>query len=167
MYAQARREMENFWLLEKNANKRIIAIRKSSRGNINISNISEKILIEINTKNDRDLSDNVQLIKSEIYKKADACALEYMVVQHALEKFNLFSKSIPNSIRMTIHPKEGQIGIHLVKKTTFLLPWMGVGVLKRNGESSVRYEAEVKNNLEFTPVFIEGEKYPFYYTQNQ
>jgi pyoverdine/dityrosine biosynthesis protein Dit1 len=164
-YQKARKEMDNLWARDRNTNKKILAIIKSSHDNINLSDIPEQVLLEINTKKSSDLPAKFQKIKVDIDKRAEACAFEYMTVQHALEKLNFFSRSVPNGIRLTVHPKEGQIGIYLVKKTTFLLPWMGVGVLKRNGEVSVRYEIEVKNNKEFIPVIINSEKFPFYYQQ--
>lgn len=165
IYEQARKEMENLWSIGKDTNKKILIIRKSSHDNINLLDIPEDVLLEINTKSEANLYEDVRGVKLDIDKRADACAFEYMVVQHALEKLNFFSRSVPNGIRMTVHPKEGQLGIYLVKKKTFLLPWMGVGILKKNGETSVRYEIEVKNNPEFIPVIIKGEKYPFYYEQ--
>jgi hypothetical protein len=88
-----------------------------------------------------------------------------MVVQYALEKANFFNLIVPNGIRLTVHPKEGQIGIFMVKKRTHLLPWMGAGVLKNNGEVSVHYESELLSGGKYYPVFLKGEKHPFYYKE--
>lgn len=165
VYDEARSEMQNLWNAEKETNQRILTIRKSSDDNINLSDIDENLLYEIATKSETELDEETKKVKEEILRRADLCAFEYMVVQHALEKLKFFERSVPNGVRMTVHPKEGQIGIFLVKKTTFLLPWMGVGVMKKSGEVSVRYEHEVKNNSHFTPVFIGTDKFPFYYEE--
>ena len=165
IYDEARKEMENLWLTEKDTNKKILVIKKSSHDNINLSDIPEDVLLELNNKDGTGLSEEVCKIKEDIDKRADTCTFEYMAVQHALEKLDFFNRSVPNGIRLTVHPKEGQIGVYLVKKTTFLLPWMGVGIIKKSGEVSVRYEIEVKNNSDFTPVIIKNEQYPFYYEQ--
>lgn len=94
------------------------------------------------------------------------CAYEYMIVQHTLEKINFFNTLVSDGIRMTVHPKKGQVGIYLVKRSTFLLPWMGVGVLKKSGEVSVRYEYDVKHSKQFSPVFINKGTTPFFYKEN-
>ena len=88
-----------------------------------------------------------------------------MVVQHSLEKVDFFNKMIPHGIRLTVHPKEGNIGIYLVKRQTHLLPWMGVGVVKNNGEVSVHYESELISSEKYRPVFIKGDVHPFYYQE--
>ena len=165
VYDEARAEMQNLWNAEKETNQKILTIRKSSDDNINLSDIDENILYNIATKSDNELTEETKKVKEEILKRADLCAFEYMTVQHALEKLKFFDRSVPNGVRMTVHPKEGQIGIFLVKKTTFLLPWMGVGVMKKNGEVSVRYEHEVKHSPQFVPVFVGTDKFPFYYEE--
>jgi pyoverdine/dityrosine biosynthesis protein Dit1 len=165
IYKKARIEMQNLWDTEKDTNRRILMIRKSSGDNINLSDIDENILYQIATKSDNELDEETKKVKKKISKRADLCAFEYMVVQHTLEKLKFFERSVLNGVRMTVHPKEGQIGVFLVKKTTFLLPWMGVGVMKKSGEVSVRYEHDVKNNPHFAPVFIGTDKFPFYYEE--
>jgi len=164
LYEQSRKEMELLWSTGKDTNERILTIRKSSHDNINVSDIPAAVLLKISKSTDA-LMPEVQQIKQDIDKRADACAFEYMTVQYALEKLDFFNRSVPRGIRVTVHPKDGQIGIYLVKRTTFLLPWMGVGILKHDGEASVRYEVEVKGNPLFVPVIVKGESHPFYYEQ--
>lgn len=163
IYKIARGEMDALWSRGKDVDERILKIRKSADDNINLSDIPKDILIEILTKTIESLPKKIIVIQKEIEKKADLCAFEYMVVQHALEKMKFFLRAVPHGIRLSVHPKEGQIGIHLVKKTTFLLPWMGCGVLKQNGEASVRYETELLGNPSYVPVFIKGQDFPFFY----
>lgn len=165
VYDEARTEIQNLWNTEKETNQRILMIRRASDDNINLSDIDENLLYQITTLSYNELDEEGKKVKNEILRRADLCAFEYMVVQHGLEKLNFFEQSVLNGVRMTVHPKEGQIGIFLVKKTTFLLPWMGVGVMKKSGEVSVRYEHEVKNNSHFIPVFIGADKFPFYYEE--
>ena len=130
-YNKAREEMQNLWDVARDTNEKILTIRKSSGDNINLSDIDEDALYKIETHANDGLDDSTKKIKEEILKRADLCAFEYMVVQHALERLNFFDTCVPTGVRMTVHPKEGQIGIFLVKRTTFLLPWMGVAIMKK------------------------------------
>lgn len=165
VYDDARKEMQNLWNIAKDTNEKILTIRKSSGDNINLSDIDEEVLYQIETHTTNELDDSTKKVKEEILKRADLCAFEYMVVQHALERLDFFDISVPNGVRMTVHPKAGQIGIFLVKRTTFLLPWMGVGIMKKNGEVSVRYEYEAKHSSHFIPVFVGTDTFPFYYEE--
>jgi len=165
IYNKARKEMQNLWDVAKDTNEKILTIRKSSGDNINLSDIDEDALYKIGIHTNDQLDNSTKKIKEEILKRADLCAFEYMVVQHALEKLDFFDTSVPDGVRMTVHPKEGQIGIFLVKRTTFLLPWMSVAIMKKNGEVSVHYEYEVKHNSRFIPVFVGTDEFPFYYEE--
>ncbi|MFA6253895.1 MAG: L-tyrosine/L-tryptophan isonitrile synthase family protein [Candidatus Paceibacterota bacterium] len=160
----ARQEITKLW--ENSAsNEKISQILESAKQNINLSDVPLNLLRKIAEFEEWDLSNTEKEIKRKIQEKAKNCAFEYMVVQHALEKANFFDSRVPNGIRLTVHPKEGQIGIYLVRKKTYLLPWMGVGVLKNNGEVSVHYESDLIMSGKYHPVFIEGEQYPFYYKE--
>lgn len=165
IYNQARKEMDNLWKKEGSGNEKIQKIIQSAHNNIKLSDIDYEVLYKINFAQDWDLSHEEKGLKKEIDKRAKKCAFEYMVVQHALEKADFFNKMVPNGLRLTVHPKEGHIGIFLVKRKTHLLPWMGVGVIKNNGEISVHYESELISNGKYRPVFIRGEKYPFYFQE--
>jgi len=165
IYEEARAEMTNLWKSEKYNNKKIQKIVQSARQNVNLSDISLEVLYRINFLEEWDLTADEKKIKKEIDERSEKCAFEYMVVQHALEKADFFNVIVPNGIRLTVHPKEGQIGIFLVKKKTHLLPWMGAGVLKNNGEVSVHYESELLSSSKYHPVFLKGEKHPFYYKE--
>ena len=163
--AQARKEITNLWLKDKFSNEKVRRIIQSAHYNIKLSNAPHEVLYRINFAEDWDLSSEEKKLKKEIDKRAEKCAFEYMVVQHALEKADFFNKMVNHGIRLTVHPKEGHIGIYLVKRKTHLLPWMGVGVIKNNGEVSVHYESELISNGKYRPVFIKGEEHPFYYKE--
>ena len=165
IYATARTEIKNLWKSEKYHNEKIQRIIQSAKQNVNLSDIPFNVLYRINTMEDWDLNADEKKVKEEINERSEKCAFEYMVAQHALEKADFFNAMIPNGIRLTVHPKEGQIGVYMVKKKTHLLPWMGVGVLKNNGEVSVHYESELLNNDKYHPVFLEGDQHPFYYKE--
>ncbi|MDP3836552.1 MAG: L-tyrosine/L-tryptophan isonitrile synthase family protein [bacterium] len=165
IYDEARAEMTNLWQTTKFNNEKVQKIIQSAKQNINLSDASFKFLYRINFLEDWDLSDVEKEKKKEINERAEKCAFEYMVVQHALEKADFFNLLVPGGIRLTVHPKEGHIGIFLVKRKTHLLPWMGVGVLKNNGEVSVHYESELLSSGKYIPVFLKGEKYPFFYRE--
>jgi len=165
IYQQARKEMTNLWQEGKFSNEKIQTIIQSAKNNVKLSDVPYHVLYKINFAEDWDLTNEEKKLKQEISERADKCAFEYMVVQHALEKANFFNERVPNGVRLTVHPKEGHIGVFLVKRKTHLLPWMGVGVLKNNGSVSVHYESELISNGKYFPVFIKGEKYPFYYQE--
>ncbi|MDO8443957.1 MAG: L-tyrosine/L-tryptophan isonitrile synthase family protein, partial [bacterium] len=162
---EARKEITNLWESEKFSNEKIQRIIQSAHNNIKLSNIPYDNLYKINFAEDWDLTAEEKKKKKEIAERAEKCAFEYMVVQHSLEKVDFFNKMVPHGIRLTVHPKDGHIGIYLVKRKTYLLPWMGVGVIKNDGEISVHYESELISNGKYRPVFIKGEKYPFYYKE--
>lgn len=165
VYSESRVEMDNLWKQERASNEKIQRIIASAKANVNLSNISYEELYKISFSDEWDLSKGELQLKREVNERAEKCAFEYMVVQHALEKIGFFEAKVPNGIRLTVHPKEGQIGIFLVKRKTHLLPWMGVGVLKNNGEVSVHYESELLSSTKYNPVFIKGEKFPFYFKE--
>ncbi|MDP1884458.1 MAG: L-tyrosine/L-tryptophan isonitrile synthase family protein [Candidatus Moranbacteria bacterium] len=165
IYEEARIEMDNLWKSEKYNNEKIQKIIQSAKQNVNLSDILFKVLYRINFMEDWDLTPDERKMKKEINERSEKCAFEYMVVQHALEKAEFFNAIVPNGIRLTVHPKEGQIGVFMVKKRTHLLPWMGAGVLKNNGEVSVHYESELLSSGKYHPVYLKGEKYPFYYKE--
>lgn len=165
IYQEARKEMTNLWQKGKFSNEKIQTIIQSAKNNVKLSDIPYDVLYKINFAEDWDLTHEEKKLKKQISARADKCAFEYMVVQHALEKADFFNKIVPSGIRLTVHPKEGHIGVFLVKRKTHLLPWMGVGVLKNDGAVSVHYESELISNGKYFPVFIKGEKFPFYYQE--
>jgi pyoverdine/dityrosine biosynthesis protein Dit1 len=163
IYEAARTSMTNLWGTEKYSNEKVQRIIESSKANVSLAHVPFNALYRLSFLESWDLSEEEKKLKQEIDERAEKCAFEYMVVQHALEKADFFNTIVPGGIRLTVHPKEGQIGTYLVKRKTYLLPWMGVGVVKNNGEISVRYESELLGNTKYQPVFIKGEQYPFYY----
>ena len=161
---EAKKEMANMWKYKK-YDEKIQKIISSSKKNLNLSHIAYEKLNHIFLYDDWDLEKDEKVLKDIIKEKAEKTAFEYMVIQHALEKAKFFEKIRPLAIRATVHPKEGQIGLFLVKRKTHLLPWMGVGILKSNGMISVRYERELIDNEKYVPVFLKGEKFPFFYKE--
>lgn len=164
-FSEARKEMTNLWQKEGRNNEKVQHIIESAKNNVGLSAIPFEILYKVTHSPEWDLSIDELKVKREINQRAEKCAFEYMVVQQALERCNFFDRRVPGGIRLTVHPKEGQIGFYLVKRKTHLLPWMGVGVLKNNGAISVHYESELLSNGKYYPVFIKGEKFPFYYKE--
>src|SRR3989344_260372 len=57
----------------------------------------------------------------------------YMTLNYTLRELNVLETFFPNSLRGTVHPKDGQFGLHLVNKKTQPVPWAGMGVIKHNG----------------------------------
>ncbi len=162
---EAQNQLQNLWDKEKLNNERVARIIQSAKANVNLSDIPYHTLYDITTLESWDLSPAERAIKEKINRSAELCAFEYMVTQLALEKTNFFETIKSRALRATVHPKEGQIGLYLVKRKTHLLPWMGVGILKSDGNISVRYESEVIDSGKYYPVYIKGQSSPFYYKE--
>ena len=58
----------------------------------------------------------------------------YIALNYALRELNVLETFFPNSLRGTVHPKDGQFGLHLVNKKTQPVPWAGMGVIKHGGD---------------------------------
>jgi L-tyrosine isonitrile synthase len=59
----------------------------------------------------------------------------YLAATAAVNHFNVIGESFPDHLRGTVHPKPGQLGIHLVNQKTRPVPWSGVGVIRCNGNT--------------------------------
>lgn len=59
----------------------------------------------------------------------------YLALNYTLRELQVLEKFFPKYLRGTVHPKQGQLGLHLVNKKTQPVPWAGMGVIKCNGNS--------------------------------
>jgi Pyoverdine/dityrosine biosynthesis protein len=81
---------------------------------------------------------------------------------HALDPRPL---CFPDAIHLTTQCRPGRLAIWLVNRGNSLLPWHGVGVIRRDGKWSVTSARDLLGNPSYVPVFLEGEDTPFFYRQ--
>jgi hypothetical protein len=72
----------------------------------------------------------------------------------------------PDAIHVTTQCRPRRLAIWMVSRGNSLLPWHGVGVIKRSGKWGVTLAREVLSNPSYEPVFLEGEDTPFFYRQD-
>lgn len=71
--------------------------------------------------------------KKLVNDKAESKAREFMCKLVTLRIMDAVPNRYPGSVRATVHPKEGQFGIHLVNASTFVFPWQGT-TLRKTGD---------------------------------
>ncbi|MBT3814261.1 L-tyrosine/L-tryptophan isonitrile synthase family protein [Candidatus Woesearchaeota archaeon] len=59
----------------------------------------------------------------------------YLALNYTLRELKVLEKYFSEHLRGTVHPKSGQLGIHLVNKKTQPVPWAGMGVIRCNGKA--------------------------------
>lgn len=71
----------------------------------------------------------------------------------------------PDAIHASASRHEGKLPLWLVKRGKALLPWHGVGVVYDSASICVEYEEDVCHSKKFHPIFLEGERSPFFYSE--
>ncbi|RIB25211.1 Pyoverdine/dityrosine biosynthesis protein [Gigaspora rosea] len=162
----AKMQVETFWRENPN-NKHRLMLVENTMSNINVAAYPKDMLraIFFDTKYNGDIVE-LNMAKDEICKQTEISAFKYATLLQAINSMELVMKCYPGCIRVTCHPKPGQLGLHLVSPNSrFNFPWNGVGVKKKNGEITVSLEDEVRRDKRYVAVYIEGEEFPFYYEE--
>ncbi|CAG8456856.1 10859_t:CDS:2 [Scutellospora calospora] len=161
----AKIQVETFWHENPNDKHRIMLL-ENTHSNINLTAYSKEILRAIFFNTPYIRSDELDIAKDEITRQTNKSALEYAILLQAINSMELIMKCYPDGIRVTCHPKPGQLGLHLLSpKSCFNFPWNGVGVLKKNGDIRVSLEDEVKRDKRYVAVYIKNDSFPFYYEE--
>ena len=150
---KAQEEVGGYWNLNDPYLSRLV---ENTMTNINLTMHSEDELRDVF------ISHCNPSLEEEIRERAISSAFEYVVFLEALNEANILSREFPEALRATCHPKQGQLGLHMVSPKSFNYPWNGVGVLEE-GKACVRFEDEVRRDSRYTAVHVAGEEYPFYY----
>lgn len=94
---------------------------------------------------------------------------EYKAIWRIVEKSKVIDNFLPEHIRATPHAFKHDLKFtpHMISEKNIVLPWMGVGVIRRkgsyaNGIVAAKYESEL-NMEEILPIFKNGEETPFCY----
>ncbi len=112
---------------------------------------------------DEELPIKLRKIRSNLYKSALETGLKYYAFHKTRYDTNFMEETFPFTIRCTLTPKPGSLGIFAINKETKLFPHHGVGVLTRTGKITVKYEADIKRRGNYKAIYIFNEKTPFYY----
>lgn len=70
-------------------------------------------------------------------------------------------KAFPDSLRATLTPRPGRLGIVPVNKKTALFPHHGVGVIRKDKTVTVMYEYDIRRMGNFREVFLEDRLFCF------
>jgi len=111
------------------------------------------------------------LLKSELEHRANEATFLYMATHKAGYKCDIYNKHLPHTIKATIHPKDGQIGLYAVNLSTDnFFPHHGQGYMSFNKKgdklSNIRiaFAADIKRiNVDgrIKGVVLDPEKYSF------
>ena len=112
---------------------------------------------------DRELVD----LASRISNRAMRAAIDYLSFNLAVNYCGLFDRYFPDAIRLTSHPKVGQVA---APRLGSVYPWNGVAVstefdsdrVRANSISSIELHSALREGL--VPVYRHGETYPICYT---
>lgn len=118
---------------------------------------------------DDSLADKERNLRTEIDQQAQIAALKYVSLHLTMGHFDMFERFFPFSLRATIHPKVGQIGI---AKDGKMLPWNGVPLVSEIAEEQLWKNVQVlevsrifrlAHNRILRKAYLEGDSSPFYY----
>lgn len=152
-------------LVNKEVRKGIRIIKKATLFNIPFSHsINEHINL---------MKLSVDKMPSGIVDQIEFVAFEYLAILLTLKRLNLFEKSFPNTLRISVHCKNtSSIPINLVNDTSQIFPYNGIPVVRmqkyirnHNLRTSTRIMRlyEIYKYPSATAVYIEGQQEPFYY----
>lgn len=155
---RVKEDIREYWK-NKDFSSDVNGLINNTMTNINLMNYSENSLLgAFNYPNKSSVSAEIK----EIAKKS---AFEYLIFNQTIKEIGLLERYFPEALRVTCHPKEGQIGLNLVHPKSFNFPWNGVGILKNDGTVRVEFEHEARRRPNYIPVYIEGENHPFYFQE--
>lgn len=142
----------------------------ASAANVNTAESVTHDLVQMATKDavmgpdGQSTLDNFETIRSQTVGRAEQGAFEFALFLYVLRELDLVESCYPGAVRVTVHPKPGQWGLHLVNKDSRVFPWQGVAYRNERDQWRVRYEFEVMRE-NATPVHVrdDDELFPFYY----
>jgi hypothetical protein len=105
----------------------------------------------------------------QILQTCISSACRFLAINQTLGAANLTRQVFANSIRCTVHPKPGQIGIHPVNKSTSIFAHCGQGVLPTYFDGAVdlkQIRVDFRANLMRRPsrlkgIVLDADEFPF------
>jgi L-tyrosine isonitrile synthase len=101
-----------------------------------------------------------------VYDRADKAAFQFTALLTSLRRVNAVAERYPDAVRATVHPKEGQWGIHLVNKESRTFPWQGVALRTNTGAWRVLPHCVAAQRAS-TLVVDRSTKRPLYYSEGR
>lgn len=71
----------------------------------------------------------------------------------------------PQAIHASAKYRVGRLSLWLIRSGHAILPWHGVGILRKDGIISVGYEPYLRKSDSFQPVYLEREETQFFYKE--
>lgn len=136
------------------------------------NNISTKVLAPSIMHSS--LLGNLNIVNESIEDRANqakGASSYYLAFWDLIQEMNVIEKVFPSAIRLSPHDyRDDRMTIHLLNERQTILPWMGVGVIKKKGtirEDAItaRKEVDVIMSNIWKPVFLNGEETPFAYLE--
>jgi pyoverdine/dityrosine biosynthesis protein Dit1 len=142
----------------------------ASAANVNTSESVTQDLVQMATKDavlgpdGQSTLDNFETIRGQTVDRAEQGAFEFALFLYVLREIDLVESCYPDAVRVTVHPKPGQWGLHLVNQESRVFPWQGVAYRNEREQWRVKYEFEMMRERA-TPVHVrdDDELFPFYY----
>jgi len=163
-YQQAAAEVREVMLNPGEKAGEIEALKGSAAANLEVGSIPDRMVERIYSLPESKLTPDELIAKRSIEKRAVSAVNEYLTKNRTIEILDLYARMRPDAVRTSVHIGSGKLPLQLHRKKTQLFPWMGVGIIDKKG-ASVRYLSEVQDNPNFVPVYLKGQKNPFYYVE--
>jgi hypothetical protein len=161
-YSRAFQEVKDVILNPGEKTGEISALYGSAAANLETGNIPTNMVERIFSLPKNQLIPDEIIAKAHIEGRAKKAVQEYLTRNRTIEILDLYSRMRPDAVRGSVHIGAGKLPLQLNRQKTQLFPWMGVAVLDGRG-ATVRYEGELRDNPQYIPVYLKGQKAPFYY----
>lgn len=122
---------------------------RNSRRNINLEPVLGEDIPEHGSSEQEEFDNFYQTIYSDdpcgdpkralVDHRSEEFVKVYLAINYTISDLKLYDRNFTDCLRGTIHPKPGQLGFHLIDKSTSRVPWSGVGVLRCNGSNKRGY----------------------------
>lgn len=137
--AQVESELESWWSSHRKTD-RVLYLINNMKANINRS--TEDYNLGIVARSGNLDSEYTREYREIVSQRAEMAAFTFMKKLVTLRIIDAVQSRYPSSIRATVHPKQGQYGIHLVNSSTRIFPWQGTTIRRSDGEFRVTTTAD-------------------------
>lgn len=131
------------------------------------SNYDLQRIYNVNLDDDN-LAQNQIDIRQDIKIRATKTTHNYRAFIKLRDDFKVIENRFPNVIKLTLSPKQGNVGILPINKYSNILPYHGVAVLTKQCHFKMEYLIDLQNSgMEYKQVYFDEdkEKLPFYYCE--
>ncbi len=107
-------------------------------------------------------------LRASIFSSSLQCAMKYVAHYDAVKESGVLESAVPNALRTTVHPKEGQIGIYAINQnSTSAFPHHGQGITKDGARQPeldkirIGFRADIERSAPSAAVSLSPDHYPF------